>query len=112
MKHIIHMAALLAYAAAFSLPLAASAQTDMQTTPAPMSGKHHRHKDAFMRALHTLTLTDAQKPQIEGFISATKQANQNATPDQRKANIKQLHQQIISVLTPEQQQQLNAELAK
>lgn len=111
MRHIIRTGALLACTVAFNLPLVVSAQADSQTPP-PMSGKHHRHRDPFMRALHTLTLTDAQKAQVNGFIAETKQADQNVTPDQRKTNEEQLHQKILSVLTPDQQQQLNAQLTK
>jgi Spy/CpxP family protein refolding chaperone len=106
---------MLTLAATIGAPLGAQAQTDVPPQPAAsgMGGHHHgRHmRDPFIRAVHKLTLTDQQKAQIKSDIAATRQASENATPDQRKANWKQLHKQIEDLLTPTQLRQLQTELA-
>lgn len=119
MKKIISAAALLACVGALALPLTASAQTapnaTMSTAPKPMqspgSSHHTRHRGVFFRALHKLTLTDAQKTQINGYIDASDQAGKGATREQRRTNEKKLEAQILLVLTPTQQQQLQTEIS-
>jgi Spy/CpxP family protein refolding chaperone len=113
------MAAMLALAASFGLPLAGQAQIDATSvsspTPTPMAGHHgyhHRRHDPFMRALHTLTLTADQKNRMKSFFAATRQSNEHATSAERKVNNEKLHTQITALLTPEQQRQLKTELAK
>jgi Spy/CpxP family protein refolding chaperone len=63
-----------------------------------------------MKALAGLNLTVQQRTQIQGYVSAAKQADANATPDQRHADRKNLRAEIMSVLTPAQQAQLKATL--
>jgi Spy/CpxP family protein refolding chaperone len=102
MKYIIHAAALLACAAAFTLPPAASAQT----RTASISSEHDKGP------LSKLDLTHAQKAKIKGFIIAANQADENATASQRHANDEKLHRKIFDILTPLQRKQFNAELTK
>jgi Spy/CpxP family protein refolding chaperone len=115
MKKLISIAAMLTLAATIGSPFAAQAQSDAtaQSTGSSMSGAHHgrHHRDPFFRALKKLTLADDQKKQIKSDVAATKQANKDATPDQRKANMEKLRRQIEALLTPAQQQQLKAESA-
>jgi len=108
---------MLTLAAAFGSPLAAQAQSDVPPQPGATSGigeHHHARKmrDPFIRAVHKLSLTDQQKAQIKSDIAAARQASKDATPDQRKANREQLHQQIEALLTRDQRAQLKAELAQ
>ena len=63
-----------------------------------------------------LNLTDQQKTQIQGFTQAERQQAQSIkqdtslTPEQKRDKFQQLrpstHQQVLGVLTPEQQQQM------
>jgi Spy/CpxP family protein refolding chaperone len=103
-----------AVAASFALPLAVSAQQapPPATAPAPPASAPHRGGAHFMRALRSLNLSDAQKTQIKTAMQQTRQANENADPQTRKANLEQLRSQITSVLTPDQRAQLQAELQK
>jgi periplasmic protein CpxP/Spy len=107
---------------ALSAMLLAAAMT-AQTTPAPsdnaapaphkMYGRHH---GGFERMAQQLNLTEQQKTQIEGFQQAGRQQaesiknDSSLTPEQKRDKLRQLrqstHQQIVGVLTPEQQQQL------
>jgi hypothetical protein len=104
----------LALAALFAGPLAAGAQTapPPATSAAPaMTTPHHhhrRHRDPFMRALHSVTLTPAQQQQIAGFRDQAKKADTNADPATRKANTSKLHDQIMGVLTSDQKAQVTA----
>ena len=111
MNNLTRIAAMLTLAASFGFPLVAQAQSDVSSPAPSMGGHHHGHRDPFFRALRKLTLTDEQKQQIKSDVAASRKASQNATPDQRKANWEQLHKQIEALLTPAQQQQLQAELA-
>lgn len=110
----IRIAALLACAAAIGTPLALRAQSQSvaQTAPTPgaMSGAHHGHHNPLLKALKGLNLSDQQRQQIQGYVSATKTADANATPDQQRADRKKLREEIFSVLTPAQQAQLKATL--
>jgi periplasmic protein CpxP/Spy len=107
---------------ALSAILLAAAMT-AQTTPAPgdnaapaphkMNGRHH---GGFERMAQQLNLSDQQKSQIQGFKQTERQQAQSIkndtslTPEQKRDKFKQLrqstHQQVLGVLTPEQQQQL------
>jgi Spy/CpxP family protein refolding chaperone len=63
-----------------------------------------------MKALAGLNLTARQRTQIQGYVTAAKQADANATPDQRHADRQKLRAEIMSVLTPAQQAQLKTTL--
>ncbi len=103
-------------AVAFVLPAAAFAQTAPAPAGAPLASpmpgmpgmhRHHgHHGGAYMRALHALNLSDAQKAQIKTAMQQSRQANQNADPATRKANQQKLRAQIDGILTPDQRTQL------
>ena len=75
-----------------------------------------RHHDGFERLAQQLNLTDQQKTQIQGFRQAGRQQAQaiqqdtTLTAEQKRDKFQQLrastHQQVLGVLTPEQQQQM------
>ncbi len=98
--------------AAFTLPLAASAQTAPGPQPAgpalsaPAMHAHgaHRHhrRNPYLHALRKLNLTDAQRQQIAGYMKAQREA--------RVASARALRRQIDGVLTPDQRTQLHASL--
>lgn len=98
-------------------------------------GMHRGGRDFGMRGLRELNLTDAQKEQIRtimeskranmearqtqheevrqimeakrsGTITADQQARLKALHQQRKAEMRQTHEQILAILTPEQKAQL------
>jgi protein CpxP len=94
-----------------------------QTAPAPSdnttAAPHKimpRHNGGFERMAQQLNLTDQQKTQIQGFKRAGRQQAQSIkqdtslTPEQKRDKFQQLrastHQQVLGVLTPEQQQQM------
>jgi Spy/CpxP family protein refolding chaperone len=107
-----------ALAVAFVLPAAAFAQTAPAPLASPMPGMHrqhghgHGHGGAYMRALHKLNLSAAQKQQIKTAMQQSRQANQNADPATRKANQQKLRAQIGGILTPDQRAQLQTALAQ
>jgi Spy/CpxP family protein refolding chaperone len=105
-KHFIAAAAL---AASVSLPLAAIAQTPAAAPPAAAHQRSHHHGH-FMHALHTLGLSEAQKQQITSHAKEMRQANQNADPQTRRANMQQFRAQVDGVLTPSQRTQFQTEL--
>ena len=112
----------------FSIALSAiflAAAMTAQTTPAPSDNAapaphkmHMRHGGGFERMAQQLNLSDQQKTQIQGFKQAERQQaasikdNASLTPEQKREQFKQLrqstHQQVLGVLTPEQQQQMKA----
>lgn len=94
-----------------------------QTAPAPSdnaaAAPHKmmpRHHGGFERMAQQLNLTDQQKTQIQGFTQAGRQQAMSITqdtslmPEQKRDKFRELrastHQQILGVLTPEQQQQM------
>jgi Spy/CpxP family protein refolding chaperone len=94
-----------------------------QTAPAPSdnaaAAPHKmmpRHDGGFERMAQQLNLTDQQKTQIQGFTQAGRQQalsikeDATLTPEQKRDKFRQLrastHQQVVGVLTPEQQQQM------
>jgi Spy/CpxP family protein refolding chaperone len=113
-----HYLGALALAAAFALPLAASAQTAPApgaAAPAATAHHHHRrhhHHNRYMHAMRGLGLSAAQKQQIAGIMKSSHGANKSADPQTRRANAKALHQQIEGVLTDSQRSQLHAKLAQ
>jgi Spy/CpxP family protein refolding chaperone len=97
-------------AVAFVLPAAAFAQTAPAPLASPMPGMHGHHGhhgSAYMRALHALNLSDAQKAQIKTAMQQSHQAGQNADPATRKADREKLRAQIDGILTPDQRTQLH-----
>jgi Spy/CpxP family protein refolding chaperone len=94
-----------------------------QTAPAPSdnttAAPHQmmpRHNGGFERMAQQLNLTDQQKTQIQGFTQAGRQQAQSIkqdtslTPEQKRDKFRQLRastrQQVLGVLTPEQQEQM------
>ena len=94
-----------------------------QTAPAPSdnttAAPHKmmpRHHGGFERMAQQLNLTDQQKTQIQGFTEAGRQQalsikqDTSLTPEQKRDKFRQLrastHQQVLGILTPEQQQQM------
>ena len=94
-----------------------------QTAPAPSDNTaaappkmRPRNNGGFESMVQQLNLTDQQKTQIQGFRQAGRQQAQSIqqdtslTPEQKRDKIRQLrastHQQVLGVLTPEQQQQM------
>ena len=94
-----------------------------QTAPAPSDNTAavphkmmSRHNGGFERMAQQLNLTDQQKTQIQGFTQAGRQQalsikqDTSLTPEQKRDKFRELHasthQQILGVLTPEQQQQM------
>jgi Spy/CpxP family protein refolding chaperone len=94
-----------------------------QTAPAPSdnttAAPHKmmsRHGGGFERMAQQLNLTDQQKTQIQGFTQAGRQQalsikqDTTLTPEQKRDKLRELrastHQQVLGVLTPEQQQQM------
>src|SRR5512147_1433635 len=75
-----------------------------------------RHHGGFERMAQQLNLTDQQKTQIQSFKQAERQQAQSIkqdtalTPEQKRDKFRELrastHQQVLGVLTPEQQQQM------
>jgi Spy/CpxP family protein refolding chaperone len=110
----IRIAALLVCAAAIGTPLALHAQSQSvaQSAPDPSAtwSGAHRHHNPLMKALAGLNLSAQQRTQIQGYVAAAKQADANATDDQRHADRQKLRGEIMSVLTPAQRAQLKATL--
>ena len=109
-----------ALSAAVVVPTAALAQD--APPPGPPNGPpamsaparphgHHRH-NRFMHALRSLNLSDAQRAQIRDAVRQTRQANQNADPQTRRANIHAMRQQVEALLTPAQRAQFHAALRR
>jgi Spy/CpxP family protein refolding chaperone len=104
-------------AAAVALPTAALAQ--QQPAPnaapagaAPAAGAHHRRGGTFRHAFAGITLTAQQQQQIRSAMEQTRQANQNADPQTRRANMQKLHTTIEGILTPPQRTQFEQNLAQ
>ena len=102
-----------ALAAAIIVPAGAFAQQSAQqpTATAPTHGQwegRHRH-GGMMGMMRDLNLTDAQKTQIQQIF---KQFRDSRTPGERPdAQARaQLHEKIMSVLTPQQRTQLQAKM--
>ena len=97
-------------AAAFAQQPAAAPSAPAQTTPEG----GHRHGGMMRRAFRGITLTDAQKQQIQQIVQQQHQAMQNQTqppdPATRRANQEKLRSQIEAVLTPAQRTQFEQNL--
>ena len=64
------------------------------------------------QALKSLNLNPDQRKQIASIMRQTRAANQNADPQTRRANMKQMRAQIAGVLTPDQQARLKTALRR
>jgi len=126
MKRIlIHSTLALTLAASAALAQQTAAPTDTQNSataqqPAANSGRHHQF-DPHKAAQHMgkkLGLSEDQTAKLEPILSENQQkvqalrADTNLTQDQRREQMKALHQnmqtQLASVLTPDQMQQLRS----
>lgn len=100
-------------ATAVALPIIGAAQqTPGAAPPALQSGAvhgGHRHH-GMMAALRQLNLSQNQQTQIKTLITNFHQAHPKGSPPDRQA-MQQLHQQVMAVLTPDQQKQLQGILA-
>ena len=94
----------------FALPLAANAQTAPDsTTAAPAAGEHHHHRGGGLMkaALAGITLSDDQKAQLKKLRDDFRAAHANGVRPDRDA-MKQLREQMLGVLTPDQRTQYDA----
>ena len=100
-------------AAAMAAQTAPAPSENAAAAPQKMMPRHH---GGFERMAQQLNLTDQQKTQIQGFTQAGRQQalsikqDTTLTPEQKRDKFRQLrastHQQVLGVLTPEQQQQM------
>jgi Spy/CpxP family protein refolding chaperone len=111
----------LALAAAFMLPLAATAQTvpppGAAAPPAAQQGQqrpnHRRHRRSpYLHAMRGLHLSDAQRQQIAGILKSSRAASKGADAQTRRANMQAMRRQIDGILTPDQRTQLQAKVAQ
>jgi Spy/CpxP family protein refolding chaperone len=96
------------------LAVTMSAQTAEQSAPPAAKRGPHAGERGFDRMAQQLNLTDQQKTQIQGLFQTQRQQahsirqDTSLSPQQKQDKLKQLrestHQQMQSVLTPEQQQ--------
>lgn len=100
-----------ALACAIGLPVAGMAQQAPMTAPAstaPFAG--HRHH-GMKRIFRGVSLSDQQRAQIKSAMTQFHQAHPKGSAPDRAAR-KALHQQIMSILTPAQQAQVKANMAR
>ena len=100
-------------AAAMVAQTAPAPSDNTPAAPHPMMSRNH---GGWERMAQQLNLTDQQKTQIQNFTQAARQQalsikqDTSLTPEQKRDKFKQLrastHQQVLGVLTPEQQQQM------
>ncbi len=100
-----------ALAVAMGLPIVGCAQQTPAQTPAssPLSREHHR--GGMMRMFRGINLSDQQRTQIQQIMQQYRQQHPKGSqpdPNARKA----MRQQVMSVLTPDQQTQVKANMAK
>ena len=90
-------------------------QPDAQVQPqsaAPLqAARVRRHRGFFMQALRSVGLSDQQKTQIQQLVAQYRQAHPAGSARDPQAR-KQLRDQILGVLTPQQQTELKAKLAQ
>jgi Spy/CpxP family protein refolding chaperone len=90
-----------------ALPVAGLAQQapeQTQSSPAP----HHHHHGGMMRRLFAgVNLTDQQRSQIHKIVQQYRSAHPKGSPRDPQAE-RTMHQQIMNVLTPQQQAQVRA----
>ena len=100
-----------ALAVAMSLPIVGCAQQTSAQSPATSHVSGHNHHRGMMRMFRGINLSDQQKTQIQQIMQQYRQAHPEGSqpdPDARKA----MRQQLMSVLTPDQQAQVKANLQK
>jgi Spy/CpxP family protein refolding chaperone len=101
-----------ALALSFGAPLGAYAQQapNVPASP-PQDTMQHRHGHGFMRMLHGVNLSDQQKTQIHQLMQQYRQAHPEGNQPDPQAR-KQLRDQVMGVLTPQQQAQVKANIAQ
>ncbi len=82
---------------------AVAAQDDSSAAPG-------QHRPRFGQVLMTLNLSDQQKAKIRALMQSTRQQNQNADRETRRANMQAAFKKIDAILTPAQRQKLHAKL--
>lgn len=93
---------------ALALPLACNAQSapDSNTTGAQAGARHHRG-GMMQRFMTGITLSDAQKQQLQKLRDDFRTAHPQGQRPDRDA-MKQLRQSMLDVLTPDQRTQFDA----
>jgi Spy/CpxP family protein refolding chaperone len=77
---------------------------------APGARRGHGKRGAYMRIVNSLPLNNYQRQQIAQDVATARQADQGANRRTKRRNRKQLHQQIDSILTPDQLAQVRAQM--
>jgi Spy/CpxP family protein refolding chaperone len=99
-------------AAALILPVSALAQ-QAPSTAAPYTTqqwqRNRSHRGGFMRMFRNLNLSDQQKSQIHTIMQQYRQEHPRGSQPDPQAR-KQMRDQIINVLTPQQRTQLQQEM--
>lgn len=98
-----------AFAAALAVPVAGSAQSQPANTTA--TGQTARHRGGMMRVMRDLNLSAAQQAQIRQIQTQFRQAHPRGSAPDPQAR-KQMRSQIMNVLTPQQRQQLRANIRR
>ena len=91
-------------AAALALPVAVVAQTAPAAPPAGAQAGEH-HGPGMMRMMRSLNLTAQQQQQMQSLMQQYRSAHPEGSPPDPAAR-KQLHEQMMAILTPQQQAQL------
>jgi Spy/CpxP family protein refolding chaperone len=102
-----------ALVAALVAPLAASAQNAPSPSAAPPADWHHRghrwhhpHRNPYLRALRSVSLSDAQKQQVRKAFEQMGAADRAAM----RANAEKMRGQVEAILTPGQRTELRTKL--
>lgn len=91
-----------------SFAVAAVPAGAQQSGSVPVQQPAH-HRSGFMRMLHSLNLSDAQKAQIKTAMQNYRaQHPRGSTPDPQAR--KQLRRQLLALLTPQQRAQFRSEM--
>jgi Spy/CpxP family protein refolding chaperone len=94
---------------ACAVGLTAVAGAQQGTPPAAQAAHHGGH--GMMHALHGVNLSDQQRSQIKSLMQAYRQSHPASSQPDPQAR-KQLREQIMGVLTPDQQAQVKANMAQ
>jgi Spy/CpxP family protein refolding chaperone len=96
----------LALCAALASPVVVLAQQAAQTTPnaGTVAGHRHFRPGLAHKAMHGITLSDAQRQQIRTLVQHYRQDHPQGSPRDPQA-AKALRASMLSVLTPDQQAQ-------
>jgi Spy/CpxP family protein refolding chaperone len=104
-----------AFAAALAMPLGAAAQQTQAPPAATQSYGHHttpsqaKLQHRWMKRLRRLNLSGDQQQRIQSLINQYSQAHPAGSPVDRDAN-RALRQQVMGVLTNDQQTQLHEQM--